>query len=252
MRGDLFLDIFGGTAGVAKAVSLKGPAAYVFDLTYSFDILKPRNLRALLDLIAGGRVRGVCLASPCETFSAARRAPRWSSYPSALRSKEHILGLSGLNEREQFLCEQGNQLMLATARIARACIKYDIPWVLENPLSSLIWLAPPISRLLSHANVQQTIVHQCQYGTPWKKPTRLYLGGLSAELLSCTCRQKGKTCSATGKPHYVLSGTTKSGFRTQAAKEYPSLLCAAIANSFATHWRNVYIARRSSLLLGTA
>jgi hypothetical protein len=252
MRGDLFLDIFGGTAGVAKAVSLKGPAAYVFDLIYSFDILKPRNLNALLTLIASGRVRGVCLASPCETFSAARRAPRWSSYPSALRSKEHISGLSGLTEREQFLCEQGNKLMIATARIARACLKHDIPWILENPLSSLLWCAPPISRLLGHPSVQQTIVHQCQYGTPWKKPTRLYLGGLSAELLASTCQQKGKTCSATGKPHYVLSGTTKNGFRTHAAKEYPSQLCTAIANSFATHWRNAYIAGRSRLLAKTA
>jgi hypothetical protein len=104
----------------------------------------------------------------------------------------------------------------------RACIKHGIPWLLENPLSSLPWLAPPISWLLGPLSVQQTIVHQCQYGTSLTKPTHLYLGNLSADLLACTCRQKEKTCSATGRPHYVLNGTTKSVFCTQAAKESPS------------------------------
>jgi len=161
MRGDLFLDIFGGTAGVARAVSQRGPAAYVFDLVYQFDILLPKNLDALLRLLAGGRVKGVCLASPCDTFSAARRAPRWSSYPSALRSKECIYGLPNLTERESFLCERGNHLMEVTARLLRACNRLQVPWVLENPESSLLWHAPPIQRLASHRAVLSTTLHQC-------------------------------------------------------------------------------------------
>jgi hypothetical protein len=249
VKGDLFLDIFGGTCGVAKSVCRAGPTAAVLDLIHGYDLLAPGALTELLSLLrqsrrGRSRVRGVCLASPCESFSIARRAPPSSPMPSAVRSKEFIWGLPDLPKLDAALCETGNQLCRATARIIRVCEANGIAWILENPASSMLWSAPPIARLLQKPNVCFTTIHQCMYGTPWKKPTGLAMGGglRPSPHLSCKCVYTGKRCSRTGQPHIVLSGLANGAFKTLAAKEYPKQLCDAIMKTFQEWWRTQYIA----------
>ena len=248
MRGDLFLDVFGGTCGVAKSVCRAGPAAVVIDFIHGYDLLARGALDSVCRLLRQQRkgrhkVRGVCLASPCESFSIARRAPPGSRMPSAVRSKEFIWGLPNLPELDAILCETGNKLCRATARIIRECEANHIPWILENPASSMLWIAPPIARILRKPTVSFTVIHQCMCGTAWKKPTGLAMGcGLSpTPHLMDTCTYKGKRCSRTGKPHVVLSGVSNGAFKTLAAKEYPKQLCDAITRTFQVCWRLQYI-----------
>ena len=91
------MDIFGGTGGVGKAVAETGVQSYIIDLVYGYDLLSRKGFAAVKSLLARSRrgrpcVRGVCLASPCETFSAARRAPMGSRLPRRLRSAQHPCG----------------------------------------------------------------------------------------------------------------------------------------------------------------
>ena len=174
--------------------------------------------------------------------------------PSAVRGRQHIWGLSGLSPLDAALCERGNRLCKATAASIRGCEAANIPWVLENPASSMLWSAPPIQRLLRRPSVTFTTIDQCQYGAPWKKATGLALGGgLSpGPHLSKVCSGRKGICSATGRPHVVLSGlrADHKGFKTLAAKEYPAPLCNAIARTFAARWREEFIATQSSRYMG--
>ena len=46
--------------------------------------------------------------------------------------------------------------------------------------------------------------------------------GRNIELRRCV--MKNKVCSHTGKPHIVLTGVSRAGFKTEAAQVYPQPL----------------------------
>ena len=180
-------------------------------------------------------MRGVCLASPCETFSIARRAPPLSRYPHQLRSKEHPFGLPLLSGKDLDICKRGNQLAVFTSMIIRLCSKMQIPWMLENPASSHLWSHPPMLSALQGST--ETIFDQCQYGTAWRKPTKIAMGGLlcPTPYLCRRCTGSRQRCSATDKAHVVLSGAANGAFLTARSKHYPKALCRGIAYTFSLY-----------------
>ena len=254
MSGDVFLDIFGGTGGVAHAVSRHGVVAVVIDLASGHDVLKPAIQQALKGLLRQKRrgrnvVRGVCLASPCETFSTARRAPLYARFPHQLRSREHPFGLPLLTGNDLEICMRGNQLAAFTAMIIRLCNKLRIPWMLENPASSYLWSHPPMQSALRGCT--DTVIDQCQYGMAWRKPTRMAMGGLlcPTPYLCKRCAGSRQRCSATGKAHVVLSGTANGAFRTAVSKHYPKALCRGIAYTFRSLWASRYVADHAEIFV---
>ena len=93
-------------------------------------------------------------------------------------------------------------------KLVQACISTNTPLIIENPRSSMLWLAPPLAKELSHWSVVFSACDQCQYGAAWMKATKLAAVGLPP-----TCRDPlekrchGRSiCSATGRPHIVLTG----------------------------------------------
>lgn len=104
----------------------------------------------------------------------------------------------------------------------------------------------------------------CQYGTPWKKPTKVVFWDLAdpiqaSKALGKKCCQKqagdkskrkskkgdkkGKKgtkqkkekrpCSRTKKPHEILVGVEGKGFKTKAAQEYPIAFAQEVARALA-------------------
>ena len=49
-----------------------------------------------------------------------------------------------LSERQQQQVKDGNETMFATVRMIREFDKLGLPWMIENPLSSRLWLTPAI------------------------------------------------------------------------------------------------------------
>ena len=83
---------------------------------------------------------------------------------------------------------------------------------------------------------------QCQYGSLWKKPTRIITGyvdpqNLDRLKLRC-CQKHGGVCSRTLKRHLILRGRAPNGlsWTTQAAK-YPTQFSDHIAFILSDEYR---------------
>ena len=49
-----------------------------------------------------------------------------------------------LSEKQLQQVKDGNETMLATVRMVKEFDKLKLPWAIENPLSSRLWLTPAI------------------------------------------------------------------------------------------------------------
>ena len=242
-QGGLFVDLFGGAGGVARRVCLRGCNSIVLDLDYGFDILNPAHFAGVICLARSGKLKGVMIAQPCESFSKARRAPQWSRMPHQLRSAEFVMGLPGLTGNDLKAVQRGNDILAAVICLVRILIQLHIPFAIENPRSSYLWETPSIKNLIARRDVICIDCHQCQFGCAWMKPTKFLLSeGMAGPHLSKTCVQVKGKCSRTHDKHFVLSGFGEDGaWRTTQAKVYSPQLCAAVVNTFCDHWLQEHI-----------
>ena len=162
------------------------------------------------------------LATPCSSWSSARHGPRdYSGPPPALRNRtDSIMGFSDLSASDLIRVEVGNRTMQGTAQIITACIHHHVPVILENPIQSMLWDAPPIKHLLAQG-AQKTTTDYCLFGAVWRKRTRFatwsFPHGLPA--LAKTCKSLGGKCDRTGVKHVQLTGWVRGSSRTLLAQE---------------------------------
>ena len=119
----------------------------------------------------------VTLARPATVFSRARDRP---GGPPRLRTDDKPLGLDGLRDVDAGKVRVGNTLMYFSCRILRLAMFWRIPFTLENPERSRLWLCPAVKSLLRRRGTSSVVVHFCAFGTSWKKPTRFF--GVNVEL----------------------------------------------------------------------
>ncbi|CAE8613014.1 unnamed protein product [Polarella glacialis] len=109
-----------------------------------------------------------------------------------------------------------------------------VPWILENPKTSRVWLTVEVEALLA-AGALFAEAHYCQYDQPWRKVTYFlcwHLPELPASVKQC--HSFSGICSATHKKHINLQGTDSNGvFWTLRAQPYPKQLCKVIAQVIA-------------------
>ena len=234
--GLIGLDLFGGTGSVSRAWRRMGHGSVLIDVSAheSLNINDVRLQRIILGWIRSRRVHMVFLAPPCSSWSRARRGPPGGRMPQALRSKQSVMGLADLNEKDQNRVRVGNQTMRFSVRVLRECAKQGLPAGLENPLTSWFFEAPPVRSLRAAPWSAEVVLDQCQFHQPWRKPTRLvFVQANHLERLAKRCHMSGGLCSATNKFHIQLTGVcpaTKQ-FWTSHAQEYSPALAAAIAKT---------------------
>ena len=168
---------------------------------------------------------------PCNSFTRARRAPTWSRMPSALRGDKpaDLWGLPNLSEADQAKVEVGNALFLFSIKVIRASVQFGVPGYMENPRSSRVWLMAEIQELLEAELAFFVDFDMCQYGTAWKKPTRLLIWGVAPGSVTLKrCCAKGSICSRSGLKHQALTGCQRGGFATTTAQVYPLEFVAAL------------------------
>ena len=218
------------------------------DILTGLDIFGKDVLKSLFRLMSSGRVLGLALATPCGSFSAARRAPRESRMPSAVRSRTFPWGLPDLDGPDVRVAEVGNSLAKVTYRIISHAIRHRIPFTLENPATSLLWQLPCFVRLLRGPHARATILDQCQYGAACRKRTQIVASTLLDTSMLCRrCGQRG-LCTRTRRPHVVLSGKEGGAWMTGSAKVYPAGLCTSIAQTFRAYWARAYADQAMSAL----
>ena len=217
-RHQVFLELFAGCGRIALCWQSQGFGAMGFELSRGaeFDLTHPRVRRLIAGWIRSGCVCGIWLATPCSTWSRARRGPRDSAW-GPLRDLV-ITGNPGLSPKDQAKVEAGNRTAQATAYIINLAIALKVPTALENPASSRLWEAPCLRRALSHRSCSTVVVTMCSFGARWRKATKVALWHRSIPDCSArSCHGPRGSCQHSGQPHIQLVGRL-----TAQASAYPS------------------------------
>ena len=235
-KGAYVMDLFAGEAGVSRACEDLGFKAKFWDLRYgvSHDLTKKSTLQKIRREIKRGRVLACMLAPVCTSFSVARDRTK------VIRNRDYPWGIPDhlLSDKERESIITGNRCFQACFKIMRWLDEAKVPYILENPASSKAWFLPPMLQHMSSPHVNWVKRCFCQFGAPWKKPTAFLTGNLEfSELhrLTKVCHGRG-TCTRTGKPHFLLTGSRSDGTPwTRVAQPYPRKLCVALAHTLTSY-----------------
>jgi hypothetical protein len=234
-----FLELFGGTCRLSQAIANLGWQAESFEVDRdpSENVFSHANDRSIRSRIATKEFFAIWMGLTCGSWSRARRAgPDQKGLPPPLRgdSLSEIWGLPNLSFADQQRVNLGNKTAIWCAQIFLLAADCGVPVIIENPLNSRLWICPPFVKLCQR--FPQYVYDQCQYGLPWKKPTRLLCANVNLSPAMRTCTSAGSSrCSATGLPHVALKGIQDGVFKTASASPYPLSLCGAIASILTCH-----------------
>ena len=228
----VFLDIFSGDGGVSHCLKKRGFPVVSIDICDDsrLDVLDPSVVAVIDGWIKSKCVLGIWLATPCTSWSRARHGPINSSW-GPIRSNQCIYGFKNLSDKDYSKVTIGNKTMRFTAHIILNCIHFKTPCFLENPATSMLWLAPPIVKVCSHDSSRSFVCDFCQYGARWRKRTRIQ-GWFVQDHTSLTylCQGRKGICSRSLVHHIVLSGQdpVSKQLWTHLAQPYPKgFACAA-------------------------
>ena len=190
------------------------------------------NIRAR---IRSGEVVGVHFALPCQSWSRARRNDGRGPGPPR-DDCEFLFGLPGLSAKDVARVAGGNLLLHNILLIIHTALEMSMPVVLENPMTSRVWLIPALREVAAKHDAVWARADYCQYGQPWRKAAFFLawdMPGLQSLLRSC-CTKHGR-CSASGCRHVILQGRDAQGvFLTLRAQPYPKPLCRDLAEAIVT------------------
>lgn len=225
------LELFAGTARIAKEMCRKGFNTYPIDICLyeHHNVLDTNIEHCIFNWVRGGRIRFIWMGMPCTSFS---RARKWDGMgPGPLRSDTCLWGLPSLSNNDQRKVDIGNRILLFTVRLLRLCEQHGVPYVLENPSSSRAWLMPPLRAFADRYSPFFVELDYCQYNEPWKKPTTLMYNFLDLSSLHRKCNTVKGVCSHTHRQHIVLAGRDSSGqYLTLRAQPYPHALVTAFGH----------------------
>ena len=233
LSGRCSLEFFSGCGRLSKALARQGIDCWAYDVQDGpgADLMCRRVRASILNQVRNRQVASVHFGFPCNTFSRARRPG--GGGPPPLRSNRFPWGFPDLVGKNAEKVLVANSLLRFMVKVCRLATKKRIPWSIENPLTSILWIVPEVRSMLFHTKASQARFDFCQFGTPWRKSTRISgtLEGLGEATRKCT----GSLCSRTGKPHQQLSGRNPDGvFWTQIAQPDPIKLCNLISTLHAS------------------
>ena len=170
-----------------------------------------------------GAVAFLHLGTPCSSFSLARSRP---GGPPPVRSRDCPLGLDSVPVGYHWQLLLANELLFRSLELFEAVVQSGGDASLENPLRSLMWQVPQVQQLKVRLHLYNVDLDQCQFGSAFRKPTRILVSNAQFLALALKCRGD--------HPHTALKGRLRlrSGevvFLTKLAQEYPSEFCKAFA-----------------------
>jgi len=110
----------------------------------------------------------------------------------------------------------------------KICLRKGLPGFLENPSSSMIFDLPWIQKMVQRGILKIEKCDFCQYGTSYRKPTKILHWNCNIEL--ARCHAVGGRCSATNSKHVVLTGVSGGAFMTKHAQVYPRKFAKHLMN----------------------
>ena len=186
----------------------------------------------ILQWVRQGLVIAIHFGLPCGSFSRARDIP---GGPPPLRSDSQPMGRTDLKSKSDVdKVRVGNVLLRFCVQVCFLAKSRRIPWTLENPFSSRVWICPNMLRLMRSPYVQMQCTDFCAFGGPFRKRTAFlsFLVDLSRlEKHRCIGAPRG-VCKFSGKQHVHVQGKEKGAWRTAVAEPYPRGLCKVVARAF--------------------
>ena len=128
----------------------------------------------------------------------------------------------------------GNKQFRWFVKLAKHCLKHNMPLIIENPASSRLWIVPGMKKLIESASSSINFVH-CAHGAKWMKPTRLVSWNIDVSSLQSWCSSSAGICQYTNQAHQVLSGKLNGRFQTSQASAYPIDFCDKFAKLLSHH-----------------
>jgi len=217
---------------VAKELRKFGYAVIAFELDEGpeFDLTRPCVLDVIRGWIRGGCVLGLFFGTPCSSWSSARRGlPGAPGGP--MRSDAYPMGLPNLSPADQHRVLIGNRTLIASTQLIRLGLQFGLPMLIENPCTSRLWKAPKLLRLTADSDL--CIFDQCQYGSRWRKRTKVHGWNVSnLSRLRRLCSGRKGLCSKSGLHHLILSGNDPASKlpMTRIAQTYPAMLSKVLAS----------------------
>ncbi|CAE7208910.1 unnamed protein product [Symbiodinium sp. CCMP2592] len=218
------LDLFSGTAGVARSLVRHGaPWVLCLDVVRGSaqDLDDPRLQRVIEALIRAAVFLSFGASPPCSSFSRAVHPP--------FRSLAFPRGLPHLGAAAFEKVTRGNRQADWTAHaLALFRGRSSGHFWLEGPDGSFMWNLPSYSEFSAASAGSVCRLDQCRFGTAWRKRTRFCVNGaLAGARLLCQC--KGS--------HLVLRGRSAEHGRswTSVAQAYPRLLAEFLGTCAAVH-----------------
>lgn len=195
------VEVFSGAGQLSRSARRRGWRTTESDIRHGHDLRRPEWAKGVAQSLQ--HASAVHFATPCASFFCARRH-------RPLRSSRHPWGLPDLSRVDRANVRDGNLLLARSVALIRQAVQLGCLVSLENPQSSALWRMPSLRPLLSSADLVN--FDQCQYGTPWKKPTSVALWNApAAPGLARRCVPRGPLCAASGRPHRRLEGRAPGG-----------------------------------------
>ncbi|CAE7031097.1 unnamed protein product [Symbiodinium sp. CCMP2592] len=215
------------------AVDVKDAAGHQ---VLKLDLLSASGLAVLWEVLNSGQVLYVHMAPPCSTASAARFIP---GGPRPLRDAAHPDGLPGLSFSQRFQVHNANRLYGLCRDVALFCQSRQIGWSIENPSSSLFWLASPMVSLCKHlgSDLCTVVFDHCCWGGDRPKRTALWSN------LRCLGSLEAMCSPSLGHVHKPWGRLSDGTWSTKAEAAYPLPLCRFWAHLLQKHWGSELSAR---------
>ncbi len=91
--------------------------------------------------------------------------------------QKYVSGLPTMTGRDRKRVNGANEVVRIITKLCELCTEIGVPWVIENPRSSLIWQMPTMKKLAAKSKAEFCRYDYCQFGSDWQKPTVLMAWG---------------------------------------------------------------------------
>ena len=201
------------------------------------DLSDPVDQKKVLEMIH--KASYVHVGLPCGTYTEARNVPvpAWlraqgAPQPAPLRSHLQPRGLDGLSAHNQLKVDKANAITDFIVIVIRACCQDKIPFTIENPTRSILWLVHSMKQAIATYKLAKYDLHACMFGSTRKKKTSLLTNAECFSSLQIKCDDKHS--------HEAWGVKWEKGgwkFATAEEAEYPAKLCKAIAAAIGGHYK---------------
>ena len=186
----LIMEICAGTAILSKcfkdcgfehlAIDHKSNRFHSYVTVCNVELSTEHGWAFLYHIIEHYNVVFVHAAPPCGTCSRAREIPLGpGGGPKQLRSEDYPSGLPHLEGRDLERVQLANSLYSGLTKFLTKCTLQDIPWSVENPTSSYLWLIPCFANLIADTPCRFYNYDTCAWGST-RKLQRSFLSTLPA------------------------------------------------------------------------